>query len=110
MVAAKVPDVAKRLAEAFIKDVIRFSDHAQHRMDERLYEYGLDESDVFRVLKKGRREEEEEEEEAEKDEWNEILKEWNYAYRGKTLDGIELRVAFALKPNGVLVVTVINLG
>jgi hypothetical protein len=103
MVAAKVPDVAKRLAEAFIKDVIRFSDHAQHRMDERLYEYGLDESDVFRVLKKGRREEE-------KDEWNEILKEWNYAYRGKTLDGIELRVAFALKPNGVLVVTVINLG
>ena len=103
MVAAKVPDVAKRLAEAFIKDVIRFSDHAQHRMDERLYEYGLDESDVFRVLKKGRREEE-------KDEWNEILKEWNYAYRGKTVDGIELRVAFALKPNGVLVVTVINLG
>ena len=103
MVAAKVPDVEKRIAEAFIKDVIRFSDHAQHRMDERLYEYGLDESDVFRVLKKGRREEE-------KDEWNEILKEWNYAYRGKTLDGIELRVAFALKPNGVLVVTVINLG
>ena len=103
MVAAKVPDVAKRLADAFIKDAIRFSDHAKQRMDERLYEYGLDEFDVFRVLKKGRREEE-------KDEWNERLKEWNYAYRGKTVDGTELRVAFALKPNGVLVVTVINLG
>ena len=53
--------------------------------------------------KKGRREEQ-------KDEWNERLKEWNYAYRGKTVDGTELRVAVALKPNGVLVVTVINLG
>lgn len=103
MVAAKVPDVAKRLADAFTKDAIRFSDHAKQRIDERLYECGLDEFDVFRVLKKGRREEE-------KDEWNERLKEWNYAYRGKTVDGTELRVAFALKPNGVLVVTVINLG
>ncbi len=91
-----------RVADALKKDAVRFSDHAMRRMDERLFECGLDEIDVFRVLKKGRREEE-------KDEWNEIHCEWSYAFRGKTVDGADLRVSVALKAWGVLVITVINL-
>ena len=102
MVAAKIPDVVARLTEALANDAVRFSDHAQRRLDERLYDYGLDELDVLRVLKKGRREEE-------KDEWHEGHQEWNYAFRGKTVDKTELRVSVALKLNGVLVITVINL-
>lgn len=35
--------------------------------------------------------------------------EWNYAFRGKTVDAAELRVSVALKVTGVLVITVINL-
>ncbi len=101
-VAAKRSDVIARVAEALSKDTVRFSDHAMRRMDERLFEFGLDEIDVFRVLKKGRREEE-------KDEWNERHQEWNYAFRGKTVDAAELRVSVALKANGILVITVINL-
>ena len=102
MVGAKMPDVVARVADALTNDAVRFSDHARRRMDERLYEYGLDGIDVFRILRKGRREEE-------KDEWDATRNEWNYAFRGKTVDGAELRVSLALKASGVLVITVVNL-
>ncbi len=101
-IAAKHPDVSSYVAHALKNDIVRFSDHAMQRMDERLHEFGLDEIDVFRVLGKGRREEE-------KDEWNDLYQEWNYAFRGKTVDAVELRVSVALKAAGVLVITVINL-
>jgi hypothetical protein len=45
----------------------------------------------------------------EKDEWDATRTEWNYAFRGKTVDGAELRVCLALKASGVLVITVVNL-
>lgn len=102
MIAAKIPDVAARVADALSRDLVRFSDHAVERMDERLYEFGLDALDVLRILKKGRREEE-------KDEWDSERSEWNYAFRGRTIDSTDLRVSVALKPNGVLVITVVNL-
>ena len=100
--AAKIPDVVARVADALSRDLVRFSDHAVQRMDERLYDFGLDAMDVLRILKKGRREEE-------KDEWNFEHSEWNYAFRGRTIDSLELRVSVAIKPNGVLVITVVNL-
>ena len=101
-IAAKRPDVITRVADALRRDNVRFSDHAIERMDERLHEFGLDENDVFRVLGKGWREEE-------KDEWDELHQEWNYAFRGKTIDAVELSISVALKAGGVLVITVINL-
>jgi histone H3/H4 len=53
MAGAKMPDVVARVAEALTNDAVRFSDHARRRVVERLYEYGLDEIDVFRILRKG---------------------------------------------------------
>ena len=53
-IAAKRPDVSSYVAHALKNDIVRFSDHAMQRMDERLHEFGLDEIDVFRVLGKGR--------------------------------------------------------
>jgi len=102
MLGAKRSDVVARVADALTNDTVRFSDHARRRMDERLYEFGLDEIDVVRILKRGRREEE-------KDEWDAARNEWNYAFRGKTVDGAQLRVSLALKASGVLVITVVNL-
>jgi hypothetical protein len=98
----KFSDVMNRVGDALKHDAIRFSDHALQRMDERLYQFGMDESDVLRVLRKGRREED-------KDKWDELYQEWTYGMRGRTIDGDELRVSVAFKNSDVLIVTVINL-
>jgi hypothetical protein len=39
----------------------------------------------------------------------EAFKSWNYAVRGKTLDGRELRIAVSFDSNGLLIVTAIDL-
>jgi putative lipase involved disintegration of autophagic bodies len=44
-----------------------------------------------------------------KDEYREDFQSWNYAIRGKTIDGDELRVAVFFKDDAVVVATVIRL-
>jgi hypothetical protein len=45
-----------------------------------------------------------------KDEYKEEYKTWNYAIRGKTLNGRELRIALSLdKKTSLLIITVIDL-
>lgn len=44
-----------------------------------------------------------------KDLFDEAFKAWNYAVRGKTKDRRELRIIVSFEPNGMLVVTAIDL-
>lgn len=44
-----------------------------------------------------------------KDEFKEEHDAWNYAMRGKTVDGRELRVCVAFDPSGMLIITTIDL-
>jgi hypothetical protein len=83
---------------------VYLSDHAIERLSQRLTSHGLGVSDVFFVLKIGFHE-------AKKDAWDTQRATWNYAIRGKTLDGFNLRVPVALEAeeNGVVVITIISL-
>ena len=47
--------------------------------------------------------------EAKKDEYKEEYLEWNYAIRGKTIDGRQIRIVVSFDENNMLVVTVIRL-
>lgn len=47
--------------------------------------------------------------EKKKDEWKEAFRQWNYAFRGKTIDGRAIRIAVAVKAPDLLIITVINL-
>lgn len=98
----KAINISERIAKAFQQDSVRFSVHALKRIKERLSPIGLDELDVFRILKKGKRE-------SEKDKWDSEYQEWTYAIQGKTLDGNLLRVCISFKSNGLIIVTVIEI-
>lgn len=74
------------------------SKHAIERGEERQ----IDLPDVLYVLKHGYHEKK-------KTRFHEIHNTWNYAIRGKTLDGIEIRVIVAFDENDMLIITVICL-
>lgn len=99
----KRPDVISFVENA-LRDShskIRFSVHAEERMEQRILgTLNLSIRDVFRVLRKGKRD-------FEHDEWNFELNRWSYAFDGFTVDGIRQRICVALVEPGVLVVTVI---
>lgn len=75
-----------------------FVRHARKRLHER--EVTL--LEVSQVIRGGYHE-------ARKDEFKPEFAEWNYAIRGKTLDARTLRLAIAIKFDGVLVITAIDL-
>lgn len=75
-----------------------YSDHANNRMRER----GIIKPEVEFILNHGHHE-------ARKDQLNEEFSAWDYAIRGKTLDGRSLRVVVAVIDPNVLVVTTIDL-
>ena len=75
-----------------------FVSHARERLQQR----EVTVQEVLQVLRHGHYE-------AKKDEFREDFKEWNYAVKGKTLDSRALRLAVAIKPDGFLVITVIDL-
>lgn len=99
----KTPKIPKaRLLAAVRKAAtegsIFYSVHALERLEER----GIITLEVRYVLKTGRHEHV-------KDEYKVEHNAWNYAIRGKTLDGRDLRIAVAIDSEGVLVVTAIDL-
>lgn len=72
--------------------------HARIRGEERNIEL----ADVKYVLKNGQHE-------TVKTQFDEIFNTWKYAIRGKTLDGIDMRVIVAFDQNIMHIITVINL-
>jgi hypothetical protein len=73
------------------------SAHARQRMAER----GVVLPDILQVLGFGQHEKA-------KDEFEKRFQSWNYAIRGKTVDGRELRIVVGFDP-ALLVITVIDL-
>lgn len=75
-----------------------FVDHAEQRLLQREVTVG----EVQQVLRDGWRA-------PKHDKYREDFRAWNYALRGKTVDGRNLRLAVAVEGNGLLVITVIDL-
>ena len=73
--------------------------HAISRQEER----NITVPDIVFVLKYG-------EHETGKDVFKPSFRSWNYAIRGKTIDGRSIRIAIAFDKNDMLIVTVIPLG
>jgi Domain of unknown function (DUF4258) len=73
-----------------------------HHARKRLHEREVTVLEVMQIIRGGYHE-------VRKDEFKPEFGEWNYAIRGKTLDARKLRLAIAIKSDGVLVITAIDL-
>lgn len=102
----KQKDVFRIACDAVEAGRYGYTFHGNERLDQRIVKLGLAEPDVAFVIKRGNREER-------KDTWSLTHQNWVYAIRGKTKDGIDLRVCFALEQlsggHWIVIVTVINL-
>jgi hypothetical protein len=98
----KRPPKAKMLLQtitaAVANGLILYSKHANQRMLER----GIIKPEVELILTKGHHE-------AKKDQFNEEFQSWDYAIKGKTVDGRTLRIVIGLAEPNILVITAIEL-
>ena len=94
----KVEDVLKKIHEAIQHGRYRDTRHSMQRGIER----GIQLPDILEAIGTGYHEKR-------KDEYREDFGNWNYAIRGKTCDGEELRVAIYFEEDRVVIVTVIRL-
>jgi hypothetical protein len=85
-------------AQAVKSGRLLYSAHANSRMKKRR----IIKAEVEHILSHGHHE-------ARKDHFNEEFSAWDYAVRGKTLDGRNLRIVVAFVDPNVLVVTTIDL-
>lgn len=69
---------------------------------ERKHQRSITLPEIISVLRRGYHE-------RRKDEFNELFDAWNYAIRGKTVDGRQLRICFSFDPSGMLIITAIDL-
>ncbi len=95
---AKCSHVLEKVRECLELGLYYDTSHAVKRKEER--RVGL--QDVLYVLRTGFHEKK-------KDEYKPEFCDWNYAIRGKTVDGKEVRVAVAFDEDGMLIITVIDL-
>ena len=94
----KQQDVLKKIYNAIARGLYRDTRHSTQRRLER----GISLPDILEVLETGFHEKS-------KDEYRPEFKSWNYAIRGKTLDGETLRIAVYFEKNTVMIATVIRL-
>lgn len=90
-------EVIRRVREAAATGSYAFKPHAHERLQERF----ITVSEVVQVFERGFHE-------AKKDEFKPEHDGWNYAIRGKTVDGRSLRIPVAIKGK-VIVITAIDL-
>jgi hypothetical protein len=93
----KHPELMQAIHAAIKSGAYRFTEHTLRRLQER----DVNKPELIEILLQGWHE-------SAKDMLLEPLKAWNYAIRGKTLEGREIRVIVALQPI-LLVITVIDL-
>ena len=96
--SSKAKNVSAKVKECVLAQQVLDTRHSMSRGTERNVRY----SDVLYVLKTGWHE-------AKKDEWKEEFKSWNYSIRGKTVDGIELRIPVFFEEDFVVIATVVKL-
>ena len=94
----KDPDALVKIQQAVASGEFEDRVHTQERQDER----EVTRSEYVHVLETGYHE-------RKKDEFKEEFQAWNYAIRGKTIDGRELRVPVSFDDGTLLIVTVIDL-
>ncbi|MES2201661.1 MAG: DUF4258 domain-containing protein [candidate division FCPU426 bacterium] len=94
----KLPAVSQAVLNAVQGGNYVVTHHARQRMLER----GVIWPEILQVLTLGHHEKA-------KDDYVERFSAWNYAIRGKTLDGRELRVAVGFE-GAMLIITVVDLG
>jgi hypothetical protein len=97
-VVEKIKDLLKKTSEAVEKGHLLYSNHANERMQQRK----ILKPDVERILISGYHE-------VRKDKFNFEMKSWDYAVRGKTIDGRRLRIIIAFVKPSILVITAIDL-
>ena len=95
---AKVDDVLGRVRQHVDNGTYLDTRHASQRKDER----AISLLEIVHVLKGGYHEKR-------KDQFKPEFNDWNYAIRGKTVDGRALRIAVAFAVPGMLVITAIDL-
>jgi len=95
---AKVKDIMKVASVAVKAGQLLYSDHANERLRERM----IVKPEVEAILTNGHHE-------ARKDQFSERHAAWDYAVRGKTVDGRSLRIIVALIDPKMLIVTAIDL-
>jgi hypothetical protein len=85
----KIKDPLSAIQAYEKRGLYNFVHHARKRLEER----EVTVFEVVQVIHRGFHE-------ARKDEFKPEFGDWNYAIRGKTLDGRKLRLAIAVKPDG----------
>ena len=95
---SKLPALMPAIRAALEQGDYIYSNHALERQNQRK----ITRSEVLQVLKGGHHEKA-------KDTYEEAYKAWNYAVRGKTGDKRELRIIVSFDPQGMLIVTAIDL-
>ncbi len=94
----KVKDIMRLVAAAARAGLLLYSGHANERLRDRR----IVKPEVEAILVNGYHE-------ARKDQFSEQHAAWDYAIRGKTVDGRSLRIVVALIEPGVIIVTAIDL-
>ncbi len=95
---SKVENLIEVIKEAVEDGHLLYSSHANDRMAQR----NIIKPEVEFVLSYGFHD-------ARKDKFNEEFESWDYAIKGKTIDGRNLRIVIAIISPNVLVVTAIDL-
>lgn len=95
---AKIENIIAILKEAVEDGNLLYSSHANDRMAQR----SIIKPEIEFVLSNGHHE-------AKKDKFNAEFESWDYAIKGKTIDGRNLRIVVALISPHVLIVTAIDL-
>jgi hypothetical protein len=94
----KSENLLQKIHQAVTSGRLIYSNHANDRMLERK----ILKIEIEYVLRIGFHENR-------KDQFNEKMKSWDYAIRGKTIDGRNLRIIIAMIRPNILVVTAIDL-
>lgn len=95
----KIEDLQRRIHEALDEGRFRDVVHARERQAER----DITRPEYLYVLRNGYHE-------ARKDEYKPEFCAWNYAVRGRTVDGRDLRVVVSFEEDGMLIITTIEVG
>jgi uncharacterized protein DUF4258 len=94
---AQLDELFPKIRGCIDQGLFRQSKHAIDRELERK----INLADVLYVLKNGYHEKQ-------KTSFDELFRTWKYAVRGKTLDGIDIRIIIAFDSNGMMIITVMH--
>lgn len=93
----QLSELFPKIRHCIENELYRESRHAR----ERLVERNIELPDILFVLKNGYHEKQ-------KTSFDESFQTWKYAVRGKTLEGLDIRIIIAFDEDGMLIITVMH--